>query len=112
MKKNVLMSLIFLFFITGSIFAETKSIKVTIDSIANETELNNNIVEKEISVVEQGFSDLCIQDIFISPAYILGSSSITVKVSVKNMGTETVNNFNLFMIKAEKDDNNNPLIIT
>jgi hypothetical protein len=60
--------------------ADTETIKVTVDSLSNEANLNDNTIEKEVSITDEEFTDIGIVDITVSPLYINQSSSVTVTV--------------------------------
>jgi len=86
MKKILLISVILLFFMSSIGYTETRTIKATVDSLPNESDLADNKIEKEVTIVEQGYNDLGILDITVSPAYVVIGSSINFSVGVKNYG--------------------------
>ena len=76
MRKPILISLAVILFMTAVVSAETRTLKVSVDSLVNEIDLDDNNVEKEVTIVDQGFSDLGILDITASPSYVVVGSSI------------------------------------
>ena len=97
MQKGANMKKIILFFLGACILcnfnkialAESVNIKVSIDSIVGETDTDNNDVEEQINTIDQGFIDLAVMDISVSPIYIIGNSTITFVVDIKNIGSCT-----------------------
>ena len=72
-------------------------IKVVVDGLPGETDVEDNMKEKEISISPSGFTDLAVTDITLSPKFIVDSDTVTVSVKVKNKGNETARGIELVL---------------
>lgn len=74
--------------VLGSV-GTVRKIKVVVDGLPGEADIEDNMKEKEVSISPIGFTDLAVTDITLSPKFIVDSDTVTVSVEVKNKGNET-----------------------
>jgi len=74
-----------------------RKIKVVVDGLPGEADLEDNMQEKEVNISPCGFTDLAVTDITLSPKFIVDSDTVTVSVRVKNKGNETARGIGLVL---------------
>ncbi|MDH5174811.1 MAG: hypothetical protein OEW43_06090, partial [Elusimicrobiota bacterium] len=74
-----------------------RNIKAAADGLPGETDMEDNMKEKEISISPIGFTDIAVTDITLSPKFIVDSDTVTVSIRVKNKGNETAKGIELVL---------------
>ncbi|MBA7510420.1 hypothetical protein ES705_02404 [subsurface metagenome] len=87
-----------------------RNIKAVVDGLPGETDLQDNMKEKEVSISSCGFTDIAVTDITLSPKFIVDSDTVTVSVRVKNKGNETARGIELVLSQLGMSEDSNAKI--
>jgi hypothetical protein len=74
-----------------------RKIKVVVDGLPGETDVQDNMKEREVNISPFGFTDIAVTDITLSPKFIVDSDTVTVSVRVKNKGNQTARGIGLVL---------------
>ena len=91
----------------GLIIPETvlgTEVKITVDALPGEIDVEDNVRGREVTVISQGFADTGISGVSISPLYIVESTSVTACVAVNNSGTEMLSGVKVNFYRAGIED--------